>query len=243
MSINTTLSIFIRMKIKLALLVLFTVLLSGCEKYLDRQSDDALTEADLFTTEANTLASLMNIYTYMPHEAEKNGVYHPFNVSSDEESSAYPSRPYAYINQDLWTTSANNYFDSLYTPMYQGIRAANYFMQHVNTSPLTPDQKQIYYGEARFLRAYYYFLLMRSYGPVIIIGDDPVDITSSKLADVDRSPWDSCVTYVANELDSVTKILPATWGATNSGRATQGAAMAVKSRLLLYAARPLFNSR
>ncbi|NIG53262.1 RagB/SusD family nutrient uptake outer membrane protein [Chitinophaga sp. Cy-1792] len=229
------------MKIKLYILSFLVLSICSCEKYLDRQSDDALTEADLFKTEANTLASLMNTYTYMPYEAETNGMNHPFNISSDEGSSAYPSRGFAYINQDLWTTSANNYYDQTYTPSYKGIRAANYFMLHVNESPITDDQKKIYYNEARFLRAYYYFLLMRSYGPVILIGNNPVDFTSDNLSKVDRAPWDSCLNYVVSELDAVAGNLPDNWGASFSGRATKGAAMAVKARLMLYAARPLFN--
>ncbi|GGC23700.1 membrane protein [Parapedobacter defluvii] len=223
-------------------LVFFGLLaLSGCEKYLERQPDDALTAADIFLKEESTREYLMNVYSYMPRENEHNGDFHPWEGSSDEATIAYIGRPFAAINQDLWSPSSNNYSNRFYDQYYKGIREATYFMQHVFESPLSETEAAIWYSEARFLRAFYYYNLMRLYGPVFLLGDELVDFNDPNLGDRERNTWDECVNFVVAELDASAEQLPASWGAEWWGRATKGAAMATKARLLLYAARPLFN--
>lgn len=117
-------------------------------------------------------------------------------------------------------------------------------MQHVFECPeMSEIDKGYHYNEARFLRAYYYSLLMSAYGPVFLIGDDPVDFTQEGLNERERNTWEECINYVANELWETSKGLPDVWtGETaNYGRATKGAALAIRSRMLLYSARKLFN--
>ena len=57
-----------------------------------------------------------------------------------------------------------------------------------------------YYNEARFLRAHFYAMMLPVYGPVFLIGDDPVDFTQSGLDQRERNTCDECVNYVANDL-------------------------------------------
>ncbi len=222
--------------------LLASVLFTSCEKYLDRQPDDALTSKDIFKKITTTRNYLMNVYSFSPQEHFPAGLQTPWVGSADESSVSYISRGFGAINKNLWTPSSNNYSGNLYGRFYPGIREATYFMQHVyECEELSDGEKLIWYNEARFLRAYFYYNLMRVYGPVFILGNDMVDFNDTDLGERERNTWDECVNFVVNELEESAKALPQEWGAEWYGRATRGAAMATKARLLLYSARPLFN--
>ena len=121
-------------------------------------------------------------------------------------------------------------------------------MDYVHLDKEDPENvKAAMKAEARFLRAYYYFCLFRQYGPVIIWGDQlaPEDARGEEL---DRNTVDENVAFMVNELDKAAADLPLNIkdiGANDSwtGRATKGAALALKSRILLYAASPLYNGQ
>jgi len=96
-------------------------------------------------------------------------------------------------------------------------------------------------AEARFIRAYLYFAMLRKYGPVFVWGDqDPDPIIKGE--NVDRHSWDVNYDFILSEYDKAIGVLPRTFSdEVWMGRITEGAARAAKSRLTLYAARPLFN--
>jgi hypothetical protein len=129
--------------------------------------------------------------------------------------------------------------DAWSTP-YTQIRACNQFLTHLYEIPFNTALKSESEGEARFLRAWYYSILLEHYGGVPLIGDsifsgtDPVNIP--------RSSFSACVNYISNECDTAATLLPTTQGGSNYGRVSGGAALALKSRVLLYAASPLFQS-
>ena len=115
-------------------------------------------------------------------------------------------------------------------------------MQHVYECPEIGDPDKGYmYNEARFLRAYYYSLLMSTFGPVFILGDEPTDYEQEDLNERERDSWEKCVDYVTTELYEASKGLPQEWTSAEYGRATKGAALAIRSRVYLYSARKLFN--
>jgi len=97
-------------------------------------------------------------------------------------------------------------------------------------------------AEARFLRAYYYWLLIRKYGPVPLIPDEGIDYTKpyEDLA-MPRSAYDDCVDYITNELATAAKDLPMTRTNRDRARPTKGAALAARAKVYLYAASPEFN--
>ncbi|MBL1409249.1 RagB/SusD family nutrient uptake outer membrane protein [Sphingobacterium faecale] len=234
---------------KIKLLIISTLLLSfsSCDSYLDRQPDDPMTAENIFLKYETTLKYLINVYSWIPNESDISGQTHLMSGSADEVSIAYSGRFFGTYNRNMLSPAYGTapYRTYTYDDMYKGIREATYFMQHIKEVPsseLSEEEKKIWHAEARFLRAYYYFMLMRYYGPVILLEDEIVDFTGSTLADRDRSPWDECINWVTSELDAAATDLPVAQLSTQWwGRATRGAAMAVKARLLLYSARPLFN--
>jgi hypothetical protein len=107
--------------------------------------------------------------------------------------------------------------------------------------PLSEAKKKRITGELKFLRAWYYHLLLINFGGIPLEGDNVYGITD--VIDLPRSSFDESVNYITSELDAAANILPITadYAEQDYGRATKGACLALKSRVLLYAASPLFN--
>ena len=223
------------------------LLLSGtafvaCDDYLDRQPDEQLTPDQIFLKASTTEQYLTNVYAYQPNYSDPSGQTLPWAPCADESSIAYTGRSYTQINYDTWDPSINLQRSYTYNNIYKGIREASYFMQHVYECPEIGDPDKGYmYNEARFLRAYYYSLLMSTFGPVFILGDEPTDYEQEDLNERERDSWEKCVDYVTTELYEASKGLPQEWTSAEYGRATKGAALAIRSRVYLYSARKLFN--
>ena len=102
---------------------------------------------------------------------------------------------------------------------------------------LTEEERADFKAQARFVRAYYYWLLLRKYGPVPILPDEGLDYTDSydELAR-QRNSYDECADYIASEMALAAQDLPLTRGVNQISRPTRGAALAARARALLYAA-------
>lgn len=129
---------------------------------------------------------------------------------------------------------------------YRSIREINYALMHIGQVQMSDGLKNTLTGELKFLRAFRYFDLIRNYGRAVLIGDKVYSL-GDNFSDTDslydRASIKDCVDYTVGQLDQAAALLPSDhsndW---QLGRATKGAAMALKSRLLLYAASPLYNA-
>jgi len=135
---------------------------------------------------------------------------------------------------------------TLWGRSYRSIREVNYALANLDKVPMSEGKKRMLKGELQFIRAFRYHDLIRNYGQVVLMGDKVTeisdDLTSQDL--FNRADIKAGIDYVAAQLDEATALLPASndnnvW---KLGRATKGAAMALKSRILLYGASPLYNS-
>lgn len=128
---------------------------------------------------------------------------------------------------------------------YRGIRDVNYALSNLDKVPMSATQKNRLKGELKFLRAFRYQDLIRNYGGVVLMKDKVMEL-GEDLANADiytKSSIKDCIDYVVAELDEASTLLPRDNGNNwQLGRATKGAALALKARLLLYAASPLYNS-
>ena len=113
--------------------------------------------------------------------------------------------------------------------------------QYNASYPNWVQQMELFPYELRFLRAYFYFELFRTYGDVPLV---TTTLTNEQANTITRTPADEIVKFIVDELDAVAPYLPVSYiTEVNSeiGRATRIAAFALKARTLLYAASPLFN--
>ncbi|WP_207535332.1 RagB/SusD family nutrient uptake outer membrane protein [Desertivirga arenae] len=223
---------------------------TGCKDYLDQVPNDRLSIEQVFQKKGPSEQYLANVYSYIEDDSNQWEAV-PWIGNSDEADITWSKYPIYQVNL-LNIGPSNGLFDT-WGKYYNGIRSATYFINHIDSNAeilALNGQQQIdqYKAEARFLRAYYYFLLMRQYGPVVLVGNEelPADAPAEAMQKP-RSPFDECVNYVVSELDAAAAVLPlvpSLNGApaeTEYGRATVGMALAVKARLLLYAASPLYN--
>src|SRR5690606_24773510 len=118
-------------------------------------------------------------------------------------------------------------------------RACNLFMEQVDQHEYDDESlKTRLTGEVLFLRAYYYNMLVFMYGGVPII-TAPYRLTDDFL--VARNTFEECINFIVDDCNTAAGLLPLTQEASNYGRATKGACMALKARVLLYAASDLYN--
>jgi len=239
-----------QLKFIIVLLAGCGTMLTGCKKFLDQVPNDRITIEEVFRKKASSEAFLANVYSFVPDESNAIDGY-PMVGCADEADLTWAGGPNYPVN--IGNLNPSNVIFDRWGNYYQGIRSATYFMQHINENieirSLNGQQLiDQYQAEARFLRAYFYFLLMRQYGPVVLMGEEvtPPDAVAADMQ-IPRSKFDDCVNYVASELDKAAAVLPLQPqrnGQTSDaefGRITKGTALAVKSRLLLYAASPQYN--
>ena len=137
--------------------------------------------------------------------------------------------------------------DDEWTHNYAAIRDCNIFINDIYRVPLAeklPSGRPAiaaYRSEARFLRAWEYFELVKRYGGVPLLGDTVFTITQN--AQVPRNSFSDCINYIVSECDNISDSLRTISDITGSsyGRITKGAALALKAEALLLAASPLFN--
>lgn len=222
-----------------------TLLCTSCEDFLDRQEDENLTFDEIWLSRNYVRQYWLNCMSFLPNfDGSFIGDSDPYLGASDECTITY-DRAYRYINFGTWNASTVPYYKM--DSYYQGIRECNIFMQNVYncTDPdVTKAELDKWYWQARFARAYYYFLMMCDYGPVFLVGDELLDFTAStEELYRPRNTWEQCVDYVVSEMTECDKAdaVQLQYGETEYGLATKGTCRAVISRLLLYSARDLFN--
>ncbi len=128
---------------------------------------------------------------------------------------------------------------------YSGIRQASIFIMNIDMNEeFTKEEIADYKAQARFVRAYYYWLLLRKYGPIPLLPEEGLDYTESYDGlSRPRNTYDECADFIASELALAAKDLPLTRGALSIARPTRGAALAARAKVLLYAASPINNPR
>ena len=183
------------------------------------------------------------------NEFEDNSAYFLAGATDEAQYALETGAINNYVNGG-W--SAANPYSLTWSKCYTAIADANMFLEKLDQTDITswqynPDyrnwvqQLELFPYEVRFLRAYFYFELFRSYGDVPLV---TTTLTNAEANTITRTPADEIVKFIVDEIDEIAPYLPVSYVTeVNSeiGRATRGAALALKARTLLYAASPLFN--
>jgi hypothetical protein len=222
------------------------------EGFLDQVPDDRLSLDLTFAHKKTAEQYLANVYAHIPDEFAQRFVggtfgegyvnSGPWTGGSDEAEYDWTFVQSQNVNIGAWGPTTG-FVGTLWSNFYKGIRSASDFIANIDKCPDCGEQTIAQYkAEARALRAIYYYYLMRAYGPVVLTGETSLAPDAASITSIPRSSFDECVDYVVSELAQAALDLPAK-PITNDGygRITKGFALAIKSKILLHAASPLFN--
>ena len=224
-----------------AILICSISLLSSCAKDpLDKAPLSSFTE-DLVWKDANLVETFVNnTYRILP-----SGFYYSMTNSLStltDENNARANSAAIAINAGNITPDALaglDYWNDPQRGYYKVVTKTNIFFSKIDASPIDAAIKSRMIGEMKFLRAYSYFRLISFFGGVPLI-TKPFGLNDD--FQVPRNSYDECMKFALKELDEAANLLPVSYPAAQKGRITKGAALAMKARALLYAARPLNNS-
>lgn len=144
------------------------------------------------------------------------------------------------------TLSANNNFNTLKNYSIR-LSMVFLFLEKLNTlgvpNGIVPESAATEWrAEAKFLIAFYHYCMLRRYGPIAIV-ENRVSMDAPISEFPGRMHYDYCVDWICKQLDEAAADLPAVRNGAETGRATSTICKALKARILLYAASPLFNGQ
>lgn len=220
---------------------------TSCKKdFLDQTPSDKYSEEAVWSDPALAQAFVNNIYFGIPHGFSNimmssmvdETTYNADFGSSNVTKSLITPSDLSIFDENFW--SGNRQRGMNWARVYKFIRSANVFFANIDKVPFdNQEDKNRMKGEVYFLRGNLYHNLVAMYGGV------PIITKAYGLADDFTTPRDSyenCIKFITSQLDSAAALLPLTQSGNNKGRATKGAALALKSRVLLYAASDLYNN-
>lgn len=228
--------------------------LCSCNDFLDREEDSFIDKTATFDSYNRTKQYLTYAYSLLPEGLNRFSGDALLGAATDDACFAIESSNIQQFNNGSW--NALNNPDNVWDRYFAGIAKCCTLLEnsnHVNLdiSRLDPAKRveyennlkdiRMWRAEAHFLRAYFNFELLKRYGPIPII-KSTLDINKD-YSDTPRPTMKEVVEFIANDCDIAADSLELTpWRNMNDafGRATKGAALALKSRLLLYAASPLY---
>ena len=235
---------------KLIISIIILAGLTSCNGFLNVVPNDGVATVDMaFDLRSTAQRYLATCYSYMP--VDGNVASDPAMLTGDElwdlvgrivsNTSARVPNTYFQIARGLQT--ASKVYANDWASMYEGIRCCDILVENIDKVPdMTMQEKEQWKAEASFLKAYYHFNLVRKWGPVPVIRKSlPID-SDVETVRVYRENIDTCFNFILRLLDKAYKNLPLAVESNDElGRITQPVCAALKAKVAVYAASPLFN--
>lgn len=228
---------------------LLAIVLSSCkEEYLTRQALDRFQESNVWNDAGLVETYVNSAYRSLPQGHEF--IFGRILSCLTDECNRRSNANYDLItagNVSSTTLGILDFWQGIVNPAgaitaqghYNTISITNVFFDNIESSPIDTAMKKRMIGEMKVLRAFSYFRLIGFFGGVPLITKA---FSLRDNFDLPRKTYDECMAFVIKETNEAIALLPLTYPAASMGRVTKGAAMALKSRALLYAASPLNNT-
>ncbi len=221
------------------------VLSQGCKSFLDKQPLGATTQGNLFNDPTNAVQAVNAVYdatTWDEGPQWGTGPYvgHMYEwmfgdvMSDDAEKGSTPSDFTPITELKTWNATASNaIMVPLWSHNFSGVGRANTVINNIDAGSIDPVLKSRLKGEALFLRAYFYFYLVRTFGGVPLFEQA---VLPTDAANVKRSSIAETYAFIEKDLKAAAGLLPEkdAYGASDLGRATKGAANAYLARVIMY---------
>ena len=233
----------------LAIILCGVSLFISCEDYLDIVPDGTQELSLLFNRKETAYNALANCYSYLP---QNDGTYASYVLLSDEVAVPIPKEPNSIKlmkGQQSVSEPLMGYWSGFSAvgrgqgSLWEGIRSCNTLAENIDlVVDMTQEEKNQWKGEVKFLKAYFHFLLVSNYGPIPIVDTNLSISASDTEVRLDRKTVDECFSYIVETIDAAIIDLPEkVLGNNDVGRIDKVIAKAIKSKVLLYGASPLFN--
>lgn len=212
-------------KLSIYFVLLIVITQSACKKdFLQRNPLDAYSNSSLWSSQSDAQAALNGCYSGW----EGDYFISYMDAVSDNTYSQFPWEGYQDYGNGT-TTPADGNNSTRWN--YSTIQKCNWFLENIDATNMDATVKKQFKAEARFLRAYEYFVMSQLYGDVPLV---IAQISAQQANAVTRTPYAQVRTFVVNELDSTVNDLPQSYTGSDIGRITKGAALALKARVELY---------
>ena len=228
----------------------FSFLFAGCDSFLDPEKDGKLGEDDIWNETRRAFGFMNDAYNKLPSGYNRidNAM---LAAGCDEAVHSDVTSDIKGFNNGTW----DSYFlvENVWTKNYEGIRIVNRFLEKIDElkMPVKPTTsgtneelvrtRERMKGEAHFLRAYFYFELIKRYRNIPFV----LDVLAQNEANgVNPESYEKIAKFIVDECSDLAQILPVNYdnfSTKEKGRVTRAAAMALKSRVTLYMASPLFS--
>ena len=221
------------MKIPVLLLALGLLSVGGCrESFLEVQPTDRFTQQTFWKTREHAEAALNGTYAALLNNNLYGGNVPIFWDVLTPNAFIYNNvGGFGNIAQGTHDAANSAVINNLWGACYGGIGRANNLLANIDAIPMDEALKKRFVAEAKFLRALFYHHLVTLYGGVPLV----VDATDAESqSGLPRSEPEAVVAQILNDLTEAAPDLPLTYPASDRGRATRGAALALKTRVLLY---------
>lgn len=231
----------------LAVIAIIATIVSSCKRnLLDISPSDSLSDATVFTDLQFVNRFLNNIYGTLPNgfarrdqqpgDANWSRGMTAFDMASDDAECNNLAGSTHGLNQGVIPTTWA-YVEDIWVQNYSLIRKCNVMIENIDQAPGDEALKTRMKAEATFLRAFAHSELLKCFGgiPLMLKAGTPDE------AIIPRNSYDECVTQILADCDAAAAVLPVVYPASDLGRATKVAALALKARVLLYKASPLNN--
>lgn len=243
------------MKIQKIFGIMAISILTGCTDFLDVVPDNIATIEMAFNNRTNAEKYLATCYSYIPlYGAQRDN---PGLTSGNDiwfytmEDASFNNKWSFGIANGLQNTSdpLNNYWDGGNggKQLYRAIRDCNIFIENVSdrtkVADLDETERRRWIAEIKVMKAFYHYYLFQLYGPIPIVDVNlPISAPEEEVR-VKRDKIETVANYIVGLIDEAVTDLPLKIynEATEMGRITQPAALAIKAKTLLLAASPLFN--
>lgn len=246
----TLLSKFMKTKIRNVFFGISVLFMSySCSKYLDVVPDGIRTLESSFNMRSEAKKYLHTCYAYLPNFAARQA--NPGFFGADEMWAPESSLPsYTGLNIAMGRQNTSSPVLSYWaggtnaTDLWEGISQCNVFLEHIASVPDMDEwEKRQWAAEIKFLKAYYHFLMLRAYGPIPINRKNIPISASIEEVRVFRDPVDEVFDYIVELIEEAENDLPEFLinEDLEYGRITYPIAIAMKAKVLVYAASPLFN--
>ncbi|TKG88752.1 RagB/SusD family nutrient uptake outer membrane protein [Puteibacter caeruleilacunae] len=242
-------------KIQLFIMTISLLGIMGCNDYLDVVPDGVGTIDHAFIDAYAAEGYLFTCYRYLPNSAHFSE--NPALMGCDEawimDNEIYATSKLGNIRGNRLAKGEQNrnsvYFDFWNggeggKDLWEGIRHCNVLIERIKEVPdMTEEEQKRYIAEAKFLKAYYSFYLLRMYGPIPIMKENVAVSAGIEEVKLERRPIEEGFKYVIDLLDEAYEDLPEVveLAGLEAGRATKLISLALKAKVLVTFASPLFN--